>query len=60
MLLAVSLQRIPAWQTVNALELCMDTVSEVQKRFYDDFPPHGKEEEYKFVAPSSLKPTVVW
>jgi hypothetical protein len=29
----------------------------MQKEFYANYPQHAKEEEYKFVAPSSLKPT---
>lgn len=37
----------------------MDTVAEVQRRFYADYPPHPKETDYAFVAPSSMKPTKV-
>lgn len=48
-----------AYQTVNAVELCIDAVGEMQKEFYSNYPQHEKEAEYKFVAPSSLKPTQV-
>jgi hypothetical protein len=39
------------------VELCIDAVGEMQKEFYANYPQHAREEEYKFVAPSSLKPT---
>ena len=32
---------------------------ELQQRFYKAFPPHPKEEVYKFSTPSTMKPTQV-
>ena len=31
----------------------------VQRRFYEDFPPHPDEEKYKFATPSTMKPTQI-
>jgi acetylornithine deacetylase len=44
---------------INALELCQDAVTEIQKRFYVDFPPCEQEETYKFSTPSTMKPTKI-
>ncbi|XP_015083515.1 acetylornithine deacetylase-like [Solanum pennellii] len=44
-------------KAINALELGMEALKEIQTRFYRDFPPHPKEEIYKFEAPSTMKPT---
>lgn len=44
-------------KAINALELCMDALKEIQLRFYKDFPPHEKEAEYRFATPSTMKPT---
>ncbi|KAK6782957.1 hypothetical protein RDI58_020753 [Solanum bulbocastanum] len=44
-------------KAINALELGMDALKEIQTRFYRDFPPHLKEKVYKFEAPSTMKPT---
>jgi acetylornithine deacetylase len=42
---------------VNAIEMANDCLSYIQKRFYEDFPPHAKEAEYGFPCSSSMKPT---
>jgi acetylornithine deacetylase len=42
---------------VNAIEMANDCLSFIQKRFYEDFPPHHKETEYGFPCSSSMKPT---
>jgi len=44
---------------INALELCQDAVTEIQKRFYADFPPCAEEERYKFSTSSTMKPTKI-
>ncbi|KAL3330930.1 hypothetical protein AABB24_034641 [Solanum stoloniferum] len=44
-------------KAINALELGMEALKEIQSRFYRDFPPHPKEQVYKFEAPSTMKPT---
>lgn len=44
-------------KAINALELSMEALEEIQKRFYDDFPAHPKEELYQFATPSTMKPT---
>jgi len=44
-------------KAINALELCMEALEEIQKRFYNDFPAHPKEELYQFATPSTMKPT---
>ncbi|XP_006352852.1 acetylornithine deacetylase-like [Solanum tuberosum] len=44
-------------KAINALELAMDALKEIQSRFYRDFPPHPKEQVYKFETPSTMKPT---
>ncbi|OQR88504.1 acetylornithine deacetylase-like [Achlya hypogyna] len=42
---------------MNALEMAMDAIKELQKRFYEDFPQHEKELPYNFACASTLKPT---
>lgn len=42
---------------INALEMGMAAVKVVQERFYADFPAHPEEERYKFMCPSTIKPT---
>jgi acetylornithine deacetylase len=44
-------------RAINAIELAMETVREVQARFYRDFPPHPSEKRYLFAIGSTLKPT---
>lgn len=44
-------------QAINALELAMEALKEIQLRFYKDFPPHPKEQVYGFATPSTMKPT---
>jgi len=42
---------------VNAIELAMDAVRELQRVFYERFPAHEREKTYGFPCASSLKPT---
>lgn len=43
---------------VNALELAMDAITAIQKRFHNDFPPDPREKEWCFPeSGSSMKPT---
>jgi acetylornithine deacetylase len=46
-------------KAINALELGMEVVAILQKRFYADFPRHPKEEEYNFACSSTMKPTQI-
>ncbi|KAL3497779.1 hypothetical protein ACH5RR_040511 [Cinchona calisaya] len=46
-----------AHKAINPLELAMEALKEIQLRFYKDFPPHPKEEDYGFATPSTMKPT---
>jgi acetylornithine deacetylase len=42
---------------INAAELAFAATQAFQAWFYRNYPPHPKEQEYGFLAPSSLKPT---
>lgn len=44
---------------INAAELAFAATQALQAWFYKNYPPHPKEKEYGFLAPSSLKPTRV-
>lgn len=44
-------------QAINAMELAMEALKVIQLRFYEDFPPHPKEQVYGFATPSTIKPT---
>eukprot|EP00850_Spirogloea_muscicola_P023359 SM000351S13210 [mRNA] locus=s351:28287:32278:+ [translate_table: standard] len=44
-------------KAINPLELAMEALAEVQRRFYADFPPHAEEARYGFATPSTMKPT---
>eukprot|EP00252_Welwitschia_mirabilis_P013968 TRINITY_DN30972_c0_g1_i1.p1 TRINITY_DN30972_c0_g1~~TRINITY_DN30972_c0_g1_i1.p1 ORF type:complete len:433 (+),score=88.49 TRINITY_DN30972_c0_g1_i1:206-1504(+) len=44
-------------KAINSLELCMEALEVIQKRFYEDFPAHPKERVYGFATPSTMKPT---
>lgn len=46
-----------AHKAINAMELAMEALKEIQLRFYKDFPPHEKEKVYGFATPSTMKPT---
>jgi len=37
--------------------MLMDALTEIQRRFYKDFPAHPKEGPYNFAASSTFKPT---
>jgi len=41
---------------INSIELAMDAVNLLQKRFYEDFPKHPQEAAYNYATPSTLKP----
>eukprot|EP00472_Partenskyella_glossopodia_P014079 CAMPEP_0197529500 /NCGR_PEP_ID=MMETSP1318-20131121/28535_1 /TAXON_ID=552666 /ORGANISM="Partenskyella glossopodia, Strain RCC365" /LENGTH=447 /DNA_ID=CAMNT_0043084981 /DNA_START=58 /DNA_END=1401 /DNA_ORIENTATION=- len=42
---------------INALELGMEASKELQERFYKTFPACEEEAKYKFMCPSTMKPT---
>ena len=44
-------------KSVNPIELAMDAVATLQRRFYADFPATALEAKYGFATPSTLKPT---
>lgn len=44
---------------INPIELAMDTLTYIQKRFYMSYPPHPEEKRYKFTTCSTFKPTQV-
>lgn len=44
---------------INAIEMAGEVVSELQERFYADFPPHADETGYMFATGSSMKPTQI-
>jgi len=44
-------------QAINPMEMLMEAVAYMQKRFYEDFPPHEDEKRYGFVTCSTMKPT---
>ena len=44
---------------INAIELAMDAVSEIQKRFYRDFPRTPEEDKYNYTTCSTMKPCQV-
>ncbi len=46
-----------AHKGINALELGMEAIAEIQKRFYKAFPAHPMEKKYNFACPSTMKPT---
>ena len=37
------------------LELGMEALAEIQKRFYADFPPRPDEKKYNFATPFAVK-----
>jgi len=38
---------------INSLELVSEALAIIQERFYEDFPPHPSEEQYKYSTPST-------
>lgn len=44
-------------KTVNSMELAMEGLKEIQKRFYAQYPAHPMEARYGFATPSTMKPT---
>lgn len=46
-------------QAINPIEMVSEAVAMVQKRFYEDYPPHPKEKEYNYKCSSTMKPTQI-
>jgi len=44
---------------INAIEFLSEALAYIQHRFYQDFPPHPREDEYKFLTSSTMKPTQI-
>lgn len=44
---------------INAIEMAIDAVSYVQKKFYQDFPQDPREVDYNFATQSTFKPTQI-
>merc|ERR1712032_1419182 len=44
---------------INAIEMAMEGASLMQRRFYDDFPPHPSGTGYGFSVGSNMKPTQI-
>ncbi|CAM9134688.1 unnamed protein product [Ectocarpus sp. 8 AP-2014] len=44
---------------INPIEMVMEAVAMVQKRFYEDYPPHPDEKKYNYKCSSTMKPTQV-
>jgi acetylornithine deacetylase len=44
---------------INAIEFANDATRYCQRRFFQDFPRHPKEEEYKFTTQSTFKATQI-
>jgi acetylornithine deacetylase len=44
---------------INAIEMGMDAMNYLQQRFYQDYPQHEKEKEYRYATPSTMKPTQI-
>jgi len=47
-------------KAINSIELAMDALTHIQKRFYQDFPSCEQEKVYGFLTSSTMKPTQVW
>lgn len=47
------------YKGINALEMVMEASSYLQNKFYDLFPAHPSEADYKYACPSTMKPTQV-
>mmetsp|Transcript_1761 Transcript_1761/g.2779 ORF Transcript_1761/g.2779 Transcript_1761/m.2779 type:complete len:520 (+) Transcript_1761:131-1690(+) len=46
-------------KAINSIELGTEAVRYIQDRFYEDFPPHPEETRYRFMTPSTMKPTQI-
>eukprot|EP01095_Lingulamoeba_sp_RSL-Kostka_P003418 TRINITY_DN143_c0_g4_i1.p1 TRINITY_DN143_c0_g4~~TRINITY_DN143_c0_g4_i1.p1 ORF type:complete len:447 (-),score=183.82 TRINITY_DN143_c0_g4_i1:162-1475(-) len=46
-------------KAINSIEFANEALKVIQKRFYEDFPAHPKEELYNFQTPSTMKPTQI-
>lgn len=46
-------------KAINSLELGSEALALIQRRFYEDFPPHPSEKIYSFATPSTMKPTQI-
>eukprot|EP00232_Nephroselmis_pyriformis_P025346 CAMPEP_0182864058 /NCGR_PEP_ID=MMETSP0034_2-20130328/6975_1 /TAXON_ID=156128 /ORGANISM="Nephroselmis pyriformis, Strain CCMP717" /LENGTH=438 /DNA_ID=CAMNT_0024996305 /DNA_START=45 /DNA_END=1358 /DNA_ORIENTATION=- len=46
-------------KTINPIELAMEALAIIQRRFYEDHPGSEKEKEYRYATPCTMKPTQV-
>jgi len=44
---------------INAIEMAMDAVGYIQKRFYEEYKRDSREDDYNFTTQSTLKPTQI-
>jgi acetylornithine deacetylase len=44
---------------INGIELGMEACARLQAKFYETFPACQKERDYKFITPSTMKPTQI-
>lgn len=44
---------------INSIEMAMDAMNTIQRRFYADFPRHPMEDVYNYATPSTMKPTQI-
>lgn len=44
---------------INSIEFANDAVAYIQKKFYETYPQHPKEIEYKYITASTMKPTQI-
>jgi len=44
---------------INSIEMAMDVMNYIQRRFYADFPRHPMEVKYNYATPSTIKPTQI-
>lgn len=44
---------------INSIEMAMDAVAYIQKRFFEDFGRLPQEDDYNFVTQSTIKPTQI-
>jgi len=45
--------------SINPIEMAMDAVRYIQKKFYREYPSHPKEVSYNFAVSSTFKPTQI-
>ena len=44
-------------KAINPIVLCYEAMTEVLRRFHEDFPAHENETKWNFLSPSTMKPT---